>query len=223
MNIDQWPNNDHSSSFFLTFLRYYSVTAGILVASAANLGLAKWDEGWRLSYGGNIAFALILLVCLVFMPESPRWLAAHASDEDLARAMKKVHYEDEVEAETKKLLKEMEEEKELGVASWSEVFTKDNHVFLGMSFQAFQQVTFRTGNYYFLPTPPAFTGGCFSFWGCDDGLIHCRKLTLCFCFPMFDSSVVSTPSCFMHPTFSTHSLTKMLPFGVPLSSISSTS
>jgi Sugar (and other) transporter len=111
--------------------------------------LAKWDEGWRLSYGGNILFALILLVCLVFMPESPRWLAAHASEEDLAHAMTKVHYEDEVETETKKLLKEMEEEKELGVASWSEVFAKDNHVFLGMSFQAFQQVCTYPDSCYF--------------------------------------------------------------------------
>ena len=117
-----------------------AVTIGILVASAANLGLEKWDQGWRLSYGGNILFALILLVCLMFMPESPRWLAAHGTDEQLMAALKKVHYPEEREAEAKKLKLEVQEEKEHGDASWTEVFHKDNHVLLDMSFQAFQQV-----------------------------------------------------------------------------------
>jgi len=117
-----------------------AVTAGILIASAANLGLQKWSEGWRLSYGGNIIFALLLLMCLIFMPESPRWLAAHASEKDLARALKKVHYEDEIEKEALKLREEVEQEKLLGVASWREVLAKDNHLLLGMSFQAFQQL-----------------------------------------------------------------------------------
>jgi hypothetical protein len=67
-------------------------------------------------------------------------LAAHASEEDLARALKKFHYEDELETETKKLVAEVKEEKELGDASWSEVFAKNNNLVLGMSFQAFQQV-----------------------------------------------------------------------------------
>jgi Sugar (and other) transporter len=101
--------------------------------------LAKWDEGWRLSYGGNILFALLLLACLVFMPESPRWLAAHASQEDLARALKKVHYEDELEAETKKLVAEVKEEKELGDASWSEILPKTITFSLACPFKPFSR------------------------------------------------------------------------------------
>jgi Sugar (and other) transporter len=142
--FDKAKSSAQLTPFSLFPLRLVSVTAGILIASAANLGLAQWDEGWRLSYGGNIVFALLLLACLVFMPESPRWLAAHAASEDddekLARVLTKLHYEDEIEAETKKLVAEVKEEKELGDASWSEVFAKDNHLVLGMSFQAFQQV-----------------------------------------------------------------------------------
>jgi sugar porter (SP) family MFS transporter len=121
-----------------------AVTAGILIASAANMGLKNWEDGWRLSYGGNIIFALILLVCLLFMPESPRWLAAHASEEELKLALKKFHYEDEIELEEKKLFQEVQEERELGDAPWSEVFSNQNgmrnRLFLGMSFQAFQQL-----------------------------------------------------------------------------------
>jgi SP family sugar:H+ symporter-like MFS transporter len=121
-----------------------AVTAGILIASAANLGLKEWDEGWRLSYGGNLIFAFILLACLVVMPESPRWLAGHASDEDLTLALKKLRYDDEVETEKQKLNQEVEEEKSRGVATWREVFSTSNtmrrRVLLGMSLQAFQQL-----------------------------------------------------------------------------------
>jgi sugar porter (SP) family MFS transporter len=121
-----------------------AVTAGILIASAANLGLKEWDEGWRFSYGGNIIFSIMFLACLSSMPESPRWLAAHASDEDLTLALKKLRYDDEIETEKQKLSQEVEEEKSRGEAPWREVFSTDNtmrrRVLLGMSLQAFQQL-----------------------------------------------------------------------------------
>jgi sugar porter (SP) family MFS transporter len=121
-----------------------AVTAGILIASAANLGLKEWADGWRLSYGGNIIFAFILLGCLVYMPESPRWLAGHATDEELTCALKKLRYDDEIESEKQKLNQEVEEEKNRGEASWGEVFSTNNtmrrRIILGMSLQAFQQL-----------------------------------------------------------------------------------
>jgi len=128
----------------LSTLWQIAVTSGILIASAANMGLQNWDEGWRLSYGGNIIFAIILLLCLLFMPESPRWLAAHAPEDKLDAALKKFHYEEEIENEKKKLNAEVEEERKLGDAPWSELFSTHNNmrrrVFLGMSFQMFQQL-----------------------------------------------------------------------------------
>jgi sugar porter (SP) family MFS transporter len=121
-----------------------AVTSGILIASAANLGLEKWDEGWRISYGGNILFSVILLFCLIFMPESPRWLSAHSTEEKLDDALRRLRYDDEVEGEKAKLNAEVLEEKKLGVAPWSEVFSSKNkmstRVVLGMSFQMFQQL-----------------------------------------------------------------------------------
>jgi sugar porter (SP) family MFS transporter len=121
-----------------------AVTAGILIASAANLGLKNWEQGWRLSYGGNIFFALLLLVCLMFMPESPRWLAAHGTPEQLDEALRKVRFDDEIERETQKLVTEVQEEKKLGSAPWKEVLSHKNNmrrrILLGMSFQAFQQL-----------------------------------------------------------------------------------
>ena len=121
-----------------------AITAGILIASAANLGLKNWAEGWRLSYGGNIAFAILLLLCLIFMPESPRWLASNGTEEQLMAALKRLRYEDEIEHEAAKLRKEVEAEKQLGKAAWREVFSMDNNmryrIILGCSLQAFQQL-----------------------------------------------------------------------------------
>jgi SP family sugar:H+ symporter-like MFS transporter len=121
-----------------------AVTSGILIASAANLGLKNWSDGWRLSYGGNILFSLLFLGCLLFMPESPRWLAANADDDRLKESLAKLRYEEEIESEVQKLKKEVEEDRAIGVATWSEVFSNDNNMrwrlALGCSFQGFQQL-----------------------------------------------------------------------------------
>jgi SP family sugar:H+ symporter-like MFS transporter len=122
-----------------------AVTSGILIASAANLGLKNWSNGWRLSYGGNILFSLMFLGCLLFMPESPRWLAANQKEDRLRESLAKLRYEDEIESEVKKLQEEVKEDRAVGVASWSEVFSTDNNMrwrlILGCSFQGFQQLS----------------------------------------------------------------------------------
>lgn len=121
-----------------------AITAGIVIASAANLGLKNWDEGWRLSYGGNIAFAILLLLCLIFMPESPRWLAGNGTEEQLRESLARLRHEEEIDSEVKKLKQEVAEEAQLGTAGWKEVFAVDNkmryRILLGMSLQAFQQL-----------------------------------------------------------------------------------
>ena len=129
----------------LSTLWQVAITSGILIASAANLALKNWEEGWRFSYGGNIAFAILLLLCLLFMPESPRWLAARGHQEQLEAALRKVRYDDEIEAEMVKLQAEVEEEQRLGSAPWSEVISEykmnRHRLLLGMSFQLFQQLS----------------------------------------------------------------------------------
>jgi sugar porter (SP) family MFS transporter len=128
----------------LATLWQVAITAGILIASAANLGLKEWDEGWRLSYGGNILFAIILIFSLMFIPESPRWLAAKSRDDDARAAMTKIRFDDEIESELEELAREVQEEKQLGVASWREVFVKDNkmryRLLLGIGLQTTQQL-----------------------------------------------------------------------------------
>jgi len=121
-----------------------AVTVGILIASACNIGLEKWDEGWRISYGGNILFSVMLLIALIWMPESPRWLAGKGNQEEkLLEVLKKLRFEEDVEADLLELKEESEEEQRIGVASWGELFGSKNRlryrVLLGMSLQLLQQ------------------------------------------------------------------------------------
>jgi len=130
----------------LSTLWQLAITAGILIASAANIGLNEWDQGWRISYGGNILFAAILIIALIFMPESPRWLAARDhSDEGVKAALLKVRYEEDIEDEVEELRLECREEKELGVSSWRELLATDNkmryRLMLGIGLQSVQQLS----------------------------------------------------------------------------------
>jgi len=140
----------------LSTLWQVAITAGILIASACNLGLKNWSEGWRLSYGGNILFAIIMLGAMFFMPESPRWLAGKDRDDEARVALATIRYEDEVEDEVMKLKEETAKEKALGIASWKEVIAVDNkmlyRLLLGVSLQVTQQLSGINAIMFYAPT-----------------------------------------------------------------------
>lgn len=63
----------------LVALYQLAITVGILAAYLSNAGLVNWLENsnteiWRWMFGTEAAPALIFLVLLFFIPESPRWL-----------------------------------------------------------------------------------------------------------------------------------------------------
>jgi sugar porter (SP) family MFS transporter len=131
----------------LSTLWQVAITAGILIASTCNLGLERWDQGWRLSYGGNIIFAFIMMGALFFMPESPRWLAGMDHDDLARQALIRVRYEDEVESEVKKLKQETREEKVLAVPNKMRY-----RVFLGIGLQVTQQLSGINAIMFYAPT-----------------------------------------------------------------------
>jgi MFS family permease len=76
-----------------------AITAGILLASILNIFLADWDEGWRISYGGNIVFSVALLGLLTIMPESPHFLISKGRTDDARKALEKVRFDDQIDWE----------------------------------------------------------------------------------------------------------------------------
>lgn len=129
----------------LATLWQLAITSGIVLVSILNIWLAEWDEGWRISYGGNIVFSIALLCILTIMPESPHFLVEKGRNEDAREALSKVRFEDQVAWELEELQMEALEVEARGEATWSEVFDNNNknmksRVITGVLLQTFQQL-----------------------------------------------------------------------------------
>ena len=102
-----------------------AVTVGIVMAGAMNLGLAHWQEGWRLSYGFNLLFSLALaLLMLLLMPESPRWLCMAGRPSEASAVLARVRWPSEVQPELDEICAKVEEERvSAGDGTWAELLT----------------------------------------------------------------------------------------------------
>ncbi|KAL3940135.1 MAG: hypothetical protein SGARI_001111 [Bacillariaceae sp.] len=134
----------------LTTFWQVGVTVGMLIGTAVNLGVSHLEYGWRFSYGGPIFFALLLALSMAtFMPESPRYLASKEDSEEqreqVQKVLSKLRYEEEVQHSTDAIESELAEERELGIASWAEIFRKTDkmryRVFLGVGMQFLNQLS----------------------------------------------------------------------------------
>lgn len=130
----------------LATLWQLAITAGIVLASILNIWLAEWDEGWRISYGGNILFSLALLAILPFMPESAHFLVGQGRKDEAREALTKVRFENQVDWEIQELEMETLEAEARGEASWGEVFDDGNNkmrtrVVTGVLLQSIQQLS----------------------------------------------------------------------------------
>lgn len=133
-----------------------AVTIGIVLAGILNIPLSSWEEGWRISYGGNILFSLTLFFMMLFvMPESPRWLAAKDKDEAAEQVLKMLRFDYEVQPELDEIKAKVEEERAEGQGTWLDLFKKDNNMinrtFLGASLQFFQQLSGINAIMFFAP------------------------------------------------------------------------
>ena len=86
--------------------------------------------GWRWPIAFQGVFIVLILVTLPFLPESPRWLVQHgrldeATDVFARLGGKESTIDDPVILkERDEIIASVEEERSLGEATWSEVFTE---------------------------------------------------------------------------------------------------
>ena len=133
-----------------------AVTVGIVIAGALNIPLATWEEGWRISYGGNIVFSLALLILMTFsMPESPRWLVANGKTDQATKVLNRLRFPFEVPLEIEEIQSKVDEEKANGKGSWLDLFRNDNRMcyrtLLGAGLQLFQQLSGINAIMFFAP------------------------------------------------------------------------
>ncbi|GME83111.1 unnamed protein product [Ambrosiozyma monospora] len=133
------------------------ITAGIFLGYCTTYGTKTYYTNsvqWRVPLGLCFAWALLMISGLTFMPESPRYLTEHGFVEEARASIAKVNKVDPsdefVSQEFNAIYHSIEQEREVGQASWGELFTGQPkifyRVFVGVMMQSLQQLT---GNNYF--------------------------------------------------------------------------
>ncbi|KAI8908312.1 sugar transporter [Gorgonomyces haynaldii] len=134
-------------------VQQFMITIGIFIASCINsviivtLEDKNNDLEWRLAMGMQMAPAVLLLVVMTFMPESPRWLATKSRDGEALATIAKLRAEkitDEAsQKEFKHIQQSIEQERLVGNGAWSELFVPGlrNRFWIAVVMQMFQQMT----------------------------------------------------------------------------------
>ncbi|EPQ53106.1 general substrate transporter [Gloeophyllum trabeum ATCC 11539] len=138
------------------------ITFGILVAYCVSIGAREiaGSGSWRTVVGIGIAWPLVLSTGILFMPESPRWLARHERYDDAMISLARVRGVSRADAPNHMLVqKELEEIRSMEEyerkirGGWLECFRFGDgqktgyRTLLGMALQSLQQLT--GANYFF--------------------------------------------------------------------------
>ncbi len=116
------------------------ITIGILGAYLSDTAFS-YSGAWRWMLGVIIIPAVLLLIGVIFLPDSPRWFAAKRRFVDAERVLLRLR---DTSAEAKRELDEIRESLKVKQSGWS--LFKDNSnfrraVFLGILLQVMQQFT----------------------------------------------------------------------------------
>ncbi|BBK28336.1 sugar porter family MFS transporter [Staphylococcus arlettae] len=131
-------------------LNQLMITIGILSAYIVNYAFAD-IEGWRWMLGLAVVPSIILLIGIVFMPESPRWLLEHRS-EQAARDVMKITFDNNEEINSE--IKEMREISAISESTWAVIKSPwlRPTLIIGCIFALFQQIVGINAIIFYAPT-----------------------------------------------------------------------
>lgn len=126
------------------------LTTGIVVAYLSDTAFS-YSGNWRWMLGIIAIPALILFVGVLFLPNSPRWLAAHGRFNEAQRVLDRLR---STTAQAKQELEEIRESLQVKQTGWA-LFKSNTHfrraVWLGMLLQVMQQFTGMNVVMYYAP------------------------------------------------------------------------
>lgn len=140
----------------LVSLNQLMITCGIVVSYLVDYMLTSGHQEWRWMFGLGMAPALILLIGMIYLPESPRWLVTRGFIDKAREVLARTNRGVDVEGEIKNISKTLTEKK----CCWAEVFAPwvRPALIVGIALAFFQQATGINTIIYYAPTIFEFAG-----------------------------------------------------------------
>ncbi|WJX39266.1 Fibroblast growth factor 3 [Trifolium repens] len=143
----------------LVSLNSFLITGGQFLSYLINLAFTKAPGTWRWMLGVAALPAVLQLLLMFWLPESPRWLFRKGREEEGKAILKKIYPPEEVEAEIQALqesvameLKEAEAMGKISMITLLQTTSVRRGLYAGMGLQIFQQFVGINTVMYFSPT-----------------------------------------------------------------------
>jgi MFS transporter, SP family, galactose:H+ symporter len=139
----------------LVSLNQLMITIGIVVSYLADYGLAD-ARAWRWMFGLAAIPAMVLVIGLIFVPESPRWLMSQSRNTEARSVLQRIRETTDVGTE----LGDIEADLKLQEGGWRELLTVSMRrpLIVGIGLAIFQQFTGINTVLYYAPTIFEFAG-----------------------------------------------------------------
>ncbi len=131
----------------LVSLNQLAITSGIVVAYLVDYLFASTAD-WRAMFGFAVIPAALLLLGMLFMPRSPRWLMSRGLQEEAIKAMERLHKD--VSRELTQLKQDVVPKSSTTVKLWAPALRPV--IIIGVGLAIFQQITGINTIIYYAPT-----------------------------------------------------------------------
>jgi len=140
----------------LVSLNQLMITIGIVVSYLVDYALAAGENAWRWMFGFGAVPAMILILGMIALSESPRWLLSRDREKDAREALKRILKNKDIEKEIAEIRKSLAKK----TGSWREVALPwvRPALIVGIVMAFFQQATGINTIIYYAPTIFEFAG-----------------------------------------------------------------
>lgn len=133
-----------------------AITFGIVVSYLVDYFLASTGN-WRMMLGLAVLPALVLIIGMSFLPETPRWLISKNRKSEALSTLKRIRNDSEVGEEYNLILSTFEQEPKSVWKSLVQPWVR-RALFIGIGLALFQQITGINAVIYYAPTIFQYSG-----------------------------------------------------------------